>query len=149
MRFKSAKVGSTNGMIELIVLLLLSILIVFISALLFVNAIEFLGSQYKIGGPFVGSILSPLFTSLPELIVLIIALFGLGGVNGEAVGVGTIFGEPLMASSLFYGLVGILALAGYYLKKREQNSPGRYLISRTIYLRYHTVSFNLSTLPSK
>ena len=137
-------------MLELILLLLLSILIVFISALLFVNAIEFLGSQYKIGGAFVGSILSPLFTSLPELIVLIIAVFGLGGVSGEAVGVGTIFGEPLMASSLSYGLVGMLAYVGYRLRRREhQNSPGRYLIGCAFYLRYHSVSPNLNTLSSQ
>ena len=95
-------------MLELILLLLLSILVVFISALLFVNSIEFLGSQYNIGGSFVGAIISPLFTSLPELIVLIVAIFGLGGANGEAIGVGTIFGQPFMASSLSYGLVGMV-----------------------------------------
>ena len=134
-------------MIELIILLLLSILIVFISALLFVNAIEFLGSQYKIGGPFVGSILSPLFTSLPELIVLIIALFGLGGASGEAVGVGTIFGEPLMASSLSYGLVGILALAGYYLKRREHKTL-QVDTSLAVPFIFVTILFPLTLVPS-
>jgi cation:H+ antiporter len=134
-------------MLELILLLLLSILIVFISALLFVNAIEFLGSQYKIGGPFVGSILSPLFTSLPELIVLIIALFGLGGANGEEVGVGTIFGEPLMASSLSYGLVGILALVGYYLKRREHKTL-QVDTSLAVPFIFVTILFPLTLIPS-
>jgi cation:H+ antiporter len=134
-------------MIELILLLLLSILTVFISALLFVNAIEFLGSQYKIGGPFVGSILSPLFTSLPELIVLIVAVFGLGGAMGEAVGVGTIFGEPLMASSLSYGLVGILALVGYYLKKREHKTL-QVNTSLAIPFIFVTILFPLTLIPS-
>ena len=134
-------------MTELILLLLLSILIVFISALLFVNSIEFLGNQYKIGGPFVGSILSPLFTSLPELIVLIVAIFGLGGVSGEAIGVGTIFGEPLMASSLSYGLVGISALIGYSLKKREHKSL-QVSTSLAIPFIFVTILFPLTLLPS-
>jgi len=134
-------------MIELILLLLLSILIVFISALLFVNAIEFLGSQYKIGGPFVGSILSPLFTSLPELIVLIVAIFGLGGVSGEAIGVGTIFGEPLMASSLSYGLVGIFALVGFLLKRREHKTLQ---VSTTLAVPFIfvTILFPLTLVPA-
>lgn len=134
-------------MLELIPLLLLSILIVFISALLFVNAIEFLGSQYKIGGAFVGSILSPLFTSLPELIVLIIAVFGLGGVSGEAVGVGTIFGEPLMASSLSYGLVGMLAFVGYSLKRREHKNL-EVDTSLAVPFIFVTILFPLTLIPS-
>ena len=134
-------------MLELILWLLLSILIVFISALLFVNAIEFLGSKYKIGGPFVGSILSPLFTSLPELIVLIVAVFGLGGVSGEAIGVGTIFGEPLMASSLSYGLVGIFALVGFLLKRREHKSLQ---VSTTLAVPFIfvTILFPLTLVPA-
>ncbi len=134
-------------MTELILLLLLSFLIVLISALLFVNAVEFLGSRYKIGGPFVGSILSPLFTSLPELIVLIVAVFGLGGASGEAIGVGTIFGEPLMASSLSYGLVGILALVGYLLKKREHKSL-QVSTSLVVPFIFVTILFPLTLIPS-
>ncbi len=134
-------------MLELILLLLLSILIVFVSALLFVNAIEFLGSQYKVGGAFVGSILSPLFTSLPELIVLIIAVFGLGGVSGEAVGVGTIFGEPLMASSLSYGLVGMLAYVGYRLRRREHQNL-KVDTSLAVPFIFVTILFPLTLIPS-
>jgi cation:H+ antiporter len=115
--------------------------------LLFVNAIEFLGSQYKIGGAFVGSILSPLFTSLPELIVLIIAVFGLGGVSGEAVGVGTIFGEPLMASSLSYGLVGMLAFVGYSLKRREHKNL-QVDNSLAVPFIFVTILFPLTLIPS-
>jgi cation:H+ antiporter len=134
-------------MFELILLLLLSILVVFISALLFVNSLEFLGGQYSFGSSFVGAILSPLFTSLPELIVLPIAFFGLGGVNGEAIGVGTIFGEPFMASSLSYGLVGMLALAGYALKRREHKhlQVGSTLAIPFIFV---TILFPLTLVPS-
>jgi len=140
-------VGSVNVVIELILVLLISILVVFLSALLFVNSIEFLGSTYNIGGSFIGTILSPLFTSLPELIVLLVAIFGLGGTSGEAIGVGTIFGEPLMASSLSYGLVGLVALAGYYLKKRKSASLQ---VSTTLIVPFVfvTVLFPLALVPS-
>jgi cation:H+ antiporter len=110
-----------SKMLESVLRLLFSILVVFASALLYVNSIEFLGHRYRIGGSFVGAIFSPLFTSLPELIVLLIAIFGFGGANGAAMGVGTIFGEPFMASSLSYGLVGILVLLGFLLKRRKRN----------------------------
>jgi cation:H+ antiporter len=134
-------------MIELVLLLLLSAFFVFISALFFVNSIEFLGSRYDIGGSFTGAILSPLFTSLPELVVLLVAIFGFGGANGATIGVGTIFGEPFMASSLSYGLVGILALIGFFLKRREHEFLE---VSKTLAIPFIfvTVLFPLALLPS-
>ena len=108
-------------MLELLVFLLISILVVFVSALLYVNSIEFLGYRFNVGHSFVGAILSPLFTSLPELVVLLIAIFSLGGADGAAVAVGTIFGEPFIASSVSYGLVGVLALLGLFLKRRTHS----------------------------
>jgi cation:H+ antiporter len=98
--------------------LIFSIILVFIASLLFVNALEWLGHHLKLGSSFVGAILSPLFTSLPELIVILIAIFSQRGTAGSEIGIGTIYGEPFMASSLSYGLVGIVVLAGFLLKKR-------------------------------
>ncbi len=108
-------------MLELVVFLLISIIVVFVSALLYVNSIEFLGYRFNIGHSFVGAILSPLFTSLPELVVLLIAIFSLRGAGGAAVAVGTIFGEPFIASSVSYGLVGVVALFGFFLKRRKHS----------------------------
>jgi cation:H+ antiporter len=135
-------------MIELILLLLLSVFIVFVSALLFVNSIEFLGSRYNVGGSFVEAILSPLFTSLPELIVLLVAIFGFGGVNGATIGVGTIFGQPFMASSLSYGLVGILVLVGFFFKRREHMFLE---VSKTLVIPFIFVTtlFPLTVIPSQ
>jgi cation:H+ antiporter len=134
-------------MLELVLFLLLSILIVFISALLFVNSIEFLAFQYNIGGSFLGATVSPLFTSLPELIVLLVAIFGLGGATGSAIGIGTVFGQPFMASSLSYGLVGVVALIGFSLKKRGTNFLQ---VSKTLAIPFIfvTVLFPLTLLPS-
>jgi cation:H+ antiporter len=134
-------------MIELILLLLLSVLVVFISSLLFVNSIDFLGGRYNVGGSFTGAILSPLFTSFPELIVLLVAIFGFGGPHGATIGVGTIFGEPFMVSSLSYGLVGILVLIGFFLKRREH----KFLeVSKTLAIPFLfvTILFPLALVPS-
>src|ERR1035437_10428541 len=100
-----------------------SIVLVFISSLLFVNALEWLGHHLKLGSSFVGAILSPLFTSLPELIVILIAIFSGMGQSGPEIGIGTIFGEPFMASSLSYGLVGVAVILGYLAHRRAGTGP--------------------------
>lgn len=105
-------------LLSTILILLGSIVLVFFSSFLFVNALEWSGHHLKLGSSFVGAILSPLFTSLPELIVILIAIFFSPGASGPAIGIGTIFGEPFMASSLSYGLVGISVLLGFLAKKR-------------------------------
>jgi cation:H+ antiporter len=92
--------------------------LVLISALIFVNAIEYIGFRMKLGGSFVSAILSPLFTSLPEMIVFLVAVFAYAGKSGEQIGLGTIFGQPFMSSSLSYGLVGIAVLVGFLSKQR-------------------------------
>jgi cation:H+ antiporter len=134
-------------MTEPVLILIFSILAVLVSALLYVNSIEFLGYRYKIGGSFVGAILSPLFTSLPELTILLIAVFEFGGVNGSAIGVGTIFGQPFMASSLSYGLVGVLVLLSFILKKRNHSYME---VSRTLAIPFIfvTILFPLTLIPS-
>ena len=93
--------------------------IVLIAALLFTNAIEYLGFKMGWTGSFVGAILAPLFTSFPELTVFLVAIYLYGGISGEEIGIGTIYGQPFMASSLSYGLVGLVVLIGYYIGTRD------------------------------
>jgi hypothetical protein len=73
--------------------------IVFIAALIFTNAIEWIASQLKLGCSFVGAIIAPLFTSIPEMVVFLVAIFAYSGEAGKDIGVGTIYGQPFMASS--------------------------------------------------
>jgi cation:H+ antiporter len=126
--------------------LLGSIFLVFVASLLFINALEWLGHHLKLGSSFVGAILSPLFTSLPELIVILIAIFSKIGETGSEIGIGTIFGEPFMASSLSYGLVGIAVITGYFMKKRAGTSM---VIDKTLSLPYIfiIVVFPLTLIP--
>lgn len=84
-------------------LLVLSILAVFLGSFVFVNAIEYAGGLMKWSRSFVGSIISPFFTSFPELIVFVIAIFYAD--HGKDIAIGVIFGEPFISSSLAYTLV--------------------------------------------
>lgn len=92
---------------------------VLIAAIIFTNGIEYLGYRMNWSGSFVGAILAPLFTSFPELTVFLVAVFAYGGSAGEEIGIGTLYGQPFMASSLSYGLVGIAALIGYHIHSRD------------------------------
>jgi cation:H+ antiporter len=121
-------------------------LLVFVAALLFVNVIEWLGFRFNLGRSFVGAILAPLFTSFPELVVILVAIFSAGDI-GESIGVGTIFGQPFMASSLSYGIVGIAVVIGFYLKTRK----GTHLnVDRTLAIPYIFIMilFPLTLVPS-
>jgi cation:H+ antiporter len=95
----------------------------------------------------VGTILAPLFTSFPEMIVFLVAVFGYSGTSGEQIGIGTLFGQPFMASSLSYGLVGFAALIGFLLKKRSSTVL---VVDKTLAIPYTfiTVLFPLALVPS-
>lgn len=124
-----------------------SILLIFLSAVIFVDAIEYLGCRLRLGGSFVGAVLAPVFTSLPELTVFLVAVFAYGGAAGRDIGIGTLFGQPFMASSLSYGLVGIAALIGLALKKRK----GAFLLvdkSLAVPYVFITALFPLTLVPS-
>jgi cation:H+ antiporter len=123
-----------------------SLALVFIAALLLVNALEWLGHRLHLGSSFVGAILSPLFTSLPELIVILVALFSHGGKAGEQIGIGTIFGEPFMTSSLSYGLVAVAVLVGYFLKQR---AGSKLTVDKTLSIPYLfiTILFPFTLVP--
>jgi cation:H+ antiporter len=124
-----------------------SILLIFIAAVIFVNSIEWLGYRFKLSGSFVGAILAPLFTSFPELIVFLVALFGTQSGNGESIGIGTLFGQPFMASSLSYGLVGMAVLISFIIKKRKEKIL-RVQKSLSIPYIFITILFPLTVVPS-
>jgi cation:H+ antiporter len=110
-----------------------SLILVFVASLLFVNALEWLGNKLNLGSSFVGAVLSPIFTSLPELIVFLIAIFSNIGEAGQEVGIGTIFGEPFMASGLSYSLVGIAVIIGYFARKRTSTTL---VVDKTLSIPY-------------
>lgn len=92
---------------------------VLIGGWLFTNAMEYISHRYGIGASFVGAVLSPILTSLPELMVFLVALLIYGGVSGEDVAVGTVIGEPFVVSTIVYPMIFIIAIIGFYLRYRS------------------------------
>lgn len=103
-------------------MLVLSVFLVIISSYIFVNGLEYAQHRMKWTETFTGSIISPVFTSFPELIVILVAIFAVGKSSGDQIGIGTIFGEPFMASSLAYSAVLAAVVIAYARKRRKDMS---------------------------
>jgi cation:H+ antiporter len=124
-----------------------SMIIVLFAAVIFVNAVEYIGYKLNLGHSFVGAIIAPLFTSIPELTVFLVAVFAVGQTAGQEVGIGTLFGQPFMASSLSYGLVGLAAVVGFFTGRRK----GSFLVvERNLGIPYVFIAvlFPLTVVPS-
>lgn len=100
-----------------IVLLLVSFAVVLTGALLFTNAVEWIGNKLNLGEGAVGSILAAVGTAMPETLIAIVAL--LDATEGsEDVAVGAIVGAPFLLATLAMGLVGLFAYS--FRKRRRQ-----------------------------
>lgn len=108
--------------LEDIVSIGLGIFVTFIGGLLFTNAIEYIGHRARWTGSFTGAVIAPLFTSLPELIILLVALYIYGGVAGEKIGIGTILGQPFMASTIIFPTIFLAAIISYAIGRRNDLS---------------------------
>lgn len=94
-----------------IAVLLVSLGVILIGAEAFTNGIEWLGQRLKLGAGAVGSILAAVGTALPETMVPIIAIFGLGkSTEGAEIGIGAILGAPFMLATLAFFITGLTAL---------------------------------------
>ena len=100
-----------------VVLLLISFAIVLAGALLFTNAVEWVGHELKLGEGAVGSVLAAVGTATPETLIAIVAL--LDATEGsEDVAIGAIVGAPFLLATLAMGLVGLFAYL--YRERRQQ-----------------------------
>jgi cation:H+ antiporter len=99
------------------VLLLLAFAVVLAGALLFTNAVEWIGHKLEVGVGAVGSILAAVGTAMPETLIAIVALVGVEE-GSEDVAIGAIVGAPFLLGTLAMGLVGLFAYL--YRDKRDQ-----------------------------
>jgi cation:H+ antiporter len=98
-------------------LLIFSFAIVLAGALLFTNAVEWIGHKLSVGEGAVGSILAAVGTAMPETLIAIVALLS-ASEGSEDVAIGAIVGAPFLLGTLAMGLVGLFAYL--YRDKREQ-----------------------------
>lgn len=96
-------------MLESLLLLLAALVLVFLAAQIFTNALEFLGEKLGVSEGVTGSIFAAVGTAMPETIVPLVAILA-GGASMEvnhAVGLGAILGAPFMLGTLSLGLMGV------------------------------------------
>jgi cation:H+ antiporter len=91
--------------------------VILVGALLFTNAVEWLGHRLELGSGAVGSVLAAVATALPESTIPVVAIVG-GKEGGDDVAVGAIIGAPFMLATVAMALVGLAAIA--YAGRREQ-----------------------------
>jgi cation:H+ antiporter len=103
------------------ILLLASFAIILAGALLFTNAVEWLGHKLDMGEGAVGSLLAAVGTAMPETLIPIVAIIG-GAAGSEEVAIGAIVGAPFLLGTVAMALVGLTAI-GY----RRQRSQGTHL----------------------
>jgi cation:H+ antiporter len=99
------------------VFLLISFAVILCGALLFTNAVEWIGHSLKLGEGAVGSLLAAVGTAMPETLIAIVAIVGTAE-GGDQVAIGSIVGAPFLLATLAMGLVGLFAYL--YRDRREQ-----------------------------
>ena len=98
------------------VYLVTSFMVILAGALLFTNAVEWIGHRLNLGEGAVGSLLAAVGTAMPETLIAVVAL--IGAEKSEDVAVGAIVGAPFLLATLAMGLVGLVAYL--YRHRREQ-----------------------------
>jgi cation:H+ antiporter len=98
-------------------LLLASFAVILAGALLFTNAVEWLGHRLALGEGAVGSLLAAVGTAMPETLIPIVALIE-GEKGAEGVAIGAIVGAPFLLATVAMALVGFTALG--YRGRRPQ-----------------------------
>jgi cation:H+ antiporter len=100
-----------------VVLLLTSFAVILCGALLFTNAVEWIGHRLGLGEGAVGSLLAAVGTAMPETLIAIVALLD-ATAGSEQVAIGAIVGAPFLLATLAMGLVGLFVFL--YRDRRDQ-----------------------------
>jgi cation:H+ antiporter len=101
-----------------LLLLLLSFALIIGGAVLFTNAVEWLGAKLNLGHGPVGSILAAVATALPESTIPVVALVSGSSGEGKQIALGAIIGAPFLLGTLAMLLVGVSA-AGFMRRRRH------------------------------
>src|SRR6188768_4337946 len=98
-------------------LLLMSFAVILAGALVFTNAVEWLGHRLDMGEGATGSILAAVGTAMPETLIPVVAIIG-GSEGSEDVAIGAIIGAPFLLATIAMAIIGTSAVI--YRKRRPQ-----------------------------
>lgn len=96
------------------ILVVSGIVLIVLAADYFTNGVEWLGYRLHLGEGAVGSLLAAMGTALPETLVPVAAVYFGGAKPATAIGIGAIFGAPMMLATLGFGVIGL----GLFLARR-------------------------------
>jgi len=94
-----------------VVLLISSAVAIYVACEWFVNAVEWLGVELRLGRIAVGTLLAAMGTALPESVVTFVAVVFRHSHRSHDIGVGAAMGGPLVLSTIAYALVGFALLS--------------------------------------
>jgi cation:H+ antiporter len=101
-----------------IMMLVLSLGLILLSCVMFVNAIECFGKALNLHQGIIGSILAAIGTALPETIIPIIAILFTTGESAHKIGIGAIAGAPFMLGTLAFFVTGTAVIVNKLLGRR-------------------------------
>jgi len=130
--------------LKTLILFFAALFLILGAAILFTNAVEWLGKRLKLSEGGVGSVLAAVGTALPETVVPLVAIIWMGE---EDVGIGAILGAPFMLITLTLPLAAFWIISLSKMKKRE----GSFILDRHVPitdLGYFIPSFSLAILAS-
>lgn len=111
-------------------LLLLSLPLLLGGAVLFTNAVEWLGRELDLAQGAVGSVLAAVGTALPESLIPVVAIVG-GSQGGGDVAVGAIVGAPFLLATMALALVG----ASAFLFRKRRRSGTEVMVDQAMFRR--------------
>jgi cation:H+ antiporter len=103
-------------------LLAASFAVILTGAIVFTNAVEWLGHRLSLAEGAVGSLLAAVGTAMPESLIPLVAILE-GEEGAEEVAVGAIVGAPFLLATVAMLLIGLAALG--YARRRPQGSSLR------------------------
>ena len=106
----------------------ISLALILAAAVLFTNGVEWLGKRFNLSEGGVGSVLAAVGTALPETVIPIVAIIGMGEVD---VGMGAILGAPFMLITLTLPLAATWIILLSALGRRDRNLRVDWKIPRT------------------
>jgi cation:H+ antiporter len=98
-----------------VLLLAASFAVILTGAVVFTNAVEWLGHRLAMGEGATGSLLAAVGTAMPESLIPLVAIIA-GNEGSDEVAIGAIVGAPFLLATVAMFLVGVSALA--YVRRR-------------------------------
>ena len=112
------------------VLLVVAFVVMVAGAVVFTNAVEWVGARLDLGHGAVGSVLAAVATAMPESLIPVVAI--IQGKQADEIAVGAIVGAPFLLATLAMAVSGAAALVYRARRGSARLRPDRNAITRDL-----------------